>query len=331
MGLATLALLRLNTPEFAYLFLRPIHVLVVATAVVLAVFVTRFLGSRWLAMAFLALVAIYLQILVFRVPHVPSMRDADAALADRVAGLDGALVLVENTPHRDMDADPSRTTEPPPFAAHLEQGLAAATGRRLYTGLWDGWQWSPYRTQLLAGGAFRGRALSTVSVDELRRELRKWGVRHLVVWSAAAQSYLRSHPEFFAERWTSGAWRHFEYLVADAREVAVATGHGSLEAFDPLGAVLRLEQVRSGDLVVVRTNYHPSWHASVAGAPGHIDLINEDGQLAFRSPRDGSYEVRLSYPRRLWALVIAIAAVVLGSVSLTRLGRPGPSVSNRPY
>ena len=75
-------------------------------------------------------------------------------LADRVSAVDGALVLVENTPHRDMDIDPESITEPAPLGAHVEQVLGAATGRRLYAGFWDGWQWTPFRDQVLQAGRF---------------------------------------------------------------------------------------------------------------------------------------------------------------------------------
>jgi len=260
----------------------------------------------------------YLQLFIFRVPHIPSLRDADPALVERVTKLDGALILVENTPHRDMDADPSRTTEPPPFAAHIEQVLAAATGRRLYAGLWDGWQWSPYRSQVLAGGAFKGRAISTVPVEELSAELRKWGVRHMIVWSHASLEYLRAAPTRFAERWMSGPWHHFEFLGADSRDVVTSAGTGRLVGFDPLGGRMQLDDVLAGGVVILRTNYHPSWTASVAGTGAGITLFEENGQLAFLAPQDGSYRVDLEYPRRQWLGLVALVAAVLAAGLLSR-------------
>ncbi len=320
-ALATMALMRLNTPEFAYLFLRPIHVLAVCLGPILAVFLTRFVGRRALALSVVALCAVYLQILVFQVPHVRTLRDGDPALVDRVAALDGALVLVENTPHRDMDADPATTTEPTPFAAHVEQVLGTTTGRRLYSGLWDGWQWSPYRDQVLAGGAFRGRAIGTVSVDEVTDELRKWGVRHLIVWSQASLIYLRRHPDMFVERWSAGPWHQFEYLAADTRDVATTAGAGRIVSFDPLGAQIAIDGAQAGAEVVVRTNYHPSWSAHVGGTGLAVPLESVRGQLGFRAPRDGSYIVTLVYPRRPWLTVVALACVLLGALILARRGR----------
>ena len=71
-ALAVMALMRFNTPEFAYLFLRPIHVLAVCLGPILAVFVTRFIGRKTLGLCFVALAAVYLQVLVFHVPPHPN-------------------------------------------------------------------------------------------------------------------------------------------------------------------------------------------------------------------------------------------------------------------
>jgi hypothetical protein len=313
LALTTLAALRFNTPEFAYLFLRPIHVLVLAMGPVLATFIVRYVRSRRLAVSFIALVTVYLQILVFQVPHIRTPRDADPALMAHIASLEGALVLLENTPHRDMDADPAGSTQPPPFQAHIEQAVARATGRRLYAGLWDGWQWSPYRDQLLAGGAFKGRALSRVPLDDVTTEMRRWGIRHLVVWSEAAKAYFRRAPAVFVERWASGEWTHFEYLAADTRDVATSVGSGTLESFDPLGARVRLMSVQSGAQVVVRTNYHPSWSAAIAEDAVAVPLFSQEGQMAFIAPKDGSYDVEFTYPRRPWTWLVALLAVLGGS------------------
>ena len=320
-ALATMALMRFNTPEFAYLFLRPIHVLAVCMGPILAVFVTRYVGRRALALSVMALCAVYLQVLVFTVPHVPTLGAGDPALVGRVHALGndpGALVLIENTPHRDMDASPVSTTEPTPFAAHVEQILGATTGRRFYAGLWDGWQWSPYRDQVLAGGAFRGRALGTVPIGDVTAELRKWGVRHLIVWSKASLDYMRSHPDVFTERWAAGPWYDFEYLAADTRDVVTTSGRGHLLAFDPLGARVALDGVQAGTDIIIRTNYHPSWRAEIEGDDDAVPLVRIDGQLGFRAPRAGSYVVALIYPRRPWLGVTAIVAVLLGGWILSR-------------
>lgn len=321
--LAAMLLLRFNSGEFGYVFERPMYVLALSMGPVLAVFLSRFVTRSALVVAAVALIAAYLQLLLFRVPHVPTLRDAAPALVDRVNAADGALTLVENTPHRDMDLDNAGVTEPAPVDAHVEQVLGTATGRRLYAGFWDGWQWTPVRTQVLAGGAFRGRSIATVPVDDVTMELRKWGVRHLIVWSRASVAYFSARPQLFAERWIAGVWHDFEYLQADTRAVVVGPGEGRLAAFDPLSARIDLSNVRHGSMVVVRTNYHPSWSAVADGTNEPVPLRSHDGQLAFDAPRDGSYAVRLVYARRRWLLLVALAAVVLGAITTSRVRYTG--------
>ena len=109
------------------------------------------------------------------------------------------------------------------------------------------------------------------------------------------------------------------HLAADTRDVVTTSGTGQLVAFDPLGARIALDGVQAGAEVIVRTNYHPSWRAGVEGSGGAaVRLMAVDGQLAFLAPRDGSYVVTLTYPRRPWLVVLALAAVLLGGWTLAR-------------
>ena len=179
----------------------------------------------------------------------------------------------------------------------------------------------PTAIRFLQEGRSGGRAIGAVPVEEVTAELRKWGVRHLIVWSQASLAYLRRHSDVFAERWGSGPWHEFEYLAADTRDVATTAGSGRIVAFDPLGAQIALDGVQAAAEVVVRTNYHPSWSAHVQGTGLAVPLEPVGGQLGFRAPRDGSYVVTLVYPRRPWLTVLALACVLLGALILARRGR----------
>lgn len=326
-ALTVVAMMRFNTPEFAYALLRPVHLLAILPPVALAGFLVRQLHDRRAAALTSVLVVVFLQYLWMPLPHVRTAQDLDPVLVNELQSLDGALVLFENAPHRDMDVDPSRTTVPTPFAAHLEGYLAPATGKRFYAGLWDGWQWSRYRTQVLAGGAFRGRLLDEVPIAEFRAELSRWGIRHLLVWSPAARDYLASH-QAFAPRWSHGQWIRFEFLDADPRSVTTSSGRGVLASYDSLGAEVQLSDVRAGAMVVVRTNYYPAWTAAVGDEP--VALMDHDGQLAFRAPIDGSYVVQLSYPRRPGLVVLAFAVLAVALVIAVRTTRTEGPVT-RPW
>jgi hypothetical protein len=317
--LTTLALTCFRYESFGYVFARPIHMLPIFAGPSIAWFILSSARTRRLALAVLGVVAIYiLPGWLVSVPHVRSLRDFDAALVDRVSGLDGHLVLLENNFHRDVDVEPHRSSEPSRFGTHFEALMPEATGKFFYAGYWDGWQWSPYRHQVMANGTFHGRRIDLVPVSELVAELNKWGVRHLVVWSAPAVSYLSRASGTFELRWQQGPWSHFELRDADVRGVRTTHGTATLERVDPLVGKVQLVNVRAGDLAVVRTNYHPSWVMS--GGDGAVELVPVEGQLGFRLPRSGTYSVDLVYPRRPLVTLAALLALAIGCAGTTAVG-----------
>lgn len=314
--LALMALVRLHDPQFGYGFMRPIHLYPVSTAVVCAGFVARWLPTRIGVLALALFVGLYVQMAWFRVPHIDRLDDFDAALVERLRTLDGSLVALENSFHVDVDLSPQRQSERTPFGAHFEALLPEATGRYFYAGLWDGWQWSPYRHQVFANGTFQGRLISTVPTGELVAELRRWGIRHVLVWTDTARASLTARPNF-VERWRPGRWTQIEMLEADTRAVVLADGSGTLERVDPLRGRVVLSDVLAGQPVTVRMNYHPSWMAFDAGR--EVPLVEAAGQVAFTAPRAGDYTVELVYPRRPWLLMVMGLALVLGSWLASRV------------
>jgi len=311
-AIVVVLLMRLNTPEFAYVFLRPIHLLSVFTPVAIAGFLTQVIGSTWRRVAVAAMVAIYLQIWWHTVPHIPGVDAVEPALVARIGQSSGALVLIENTSHRDMDADPAVQTEKPPMPVHFESLLPRLTGKRFYGGMWDGWQWTPERDRVLAAGAFRGRALSVTPSPALQAELSAWGVRSLFVWSQASRAYFAADPAF-VEVWRGGDWVEFSYPASDSRPVVVPYGRAQIIERSPLGARLLIQAQRKYVRVVLRTNYFPAWTASIGGTP--VALVDEAGQLAFDAPVEGEFVVDLQYPRRTWLLIVSMFVVVAGAIA----------------
>jgi hypothetical protein len=300
----------LNVPEVGYLFARPSHLLAVFTPVVLAGFGATRSSSPWQAASVILIAMFVAPVAEERVPHQPSVAAFVPSLVDRLRTLDGHLVVVENNPHRDVDASPTQTSERSLYGTHYEALLPAATGKRLYAGYWDGWQWTPYRGDMLAAGAWRGHTLTDADRLAFVAELRRWGIRHLLVWSHISIAALGRWPEF-TPRWEDGRWREFELTSPpiDTRAVVTDHGRGELVRTDPLGGLVRLVDVREGDRVVVRTHYHPAW-AAFAGVPLATGAV--DGQLAFAAPSNGSYDVTLVYPARRGLLVVS--ALVMGAV-----------------
>jgi hypothetical protein len=306
--LATLALMRLSNVYAGYVFLRPIHMLAVFAAPVLAALLVRHAASGWLRWSLVAVLALYVQIWFRTVPTVRDVRDFNAALVDRITQAPGALVLLENNPHRNMNAEPGGTTEPSRFGTHYEPLVAETTRRRLYAaGYADGWSWSPWRGQVVGGGTFMGRSLANTPHDAFVSEMRRWGVVDLFVWSRAAAAYLREDARF-REAWSDADWTQFRLQTPDPREVVTATGAGTLANAGSHHADVALTGVRAGDPVIVRTNFHPAWSAAIDGRALQLDA--RDGQLSFVAPCTGDCTVALAYPAHRAFIPLAIVVLL---------------------
>ena len=311
-AVVTQLLLRFNTPEAGAGFDRIQHMFPMLTAPAFAGFVLRFAGTRALAWSILAALALFVQTSFAPIRHVETLRDWDPPLIDRIAASEG-MVLVEISPHRDMDRHPTIRSQTTPFDVHFEGLLPFVAGQRFYSQSIDGWVWSIWRGQVVGAATFRGRPIGETAPEEFVGEMEKWGVRHLFVWTEQTRQYLRSDARF-SERWRGGRWSHFERLNADIRSAATAIGEARLTNLDTLGADVELAGVKAGEEVVVRANYYPAWRATAGGRP--VDLFERGGQLAFRAPADGSYVVRLDYPRYRALNVTAVVVLIAGLVVL---------------
>ena len=305
----TQALLRFNTSEVGAVLDRIQHMLPMLTAPALASFLLRFAGTRRLAIALIAVLALYVQTALVPVRHVPELRAFYPEVMDRIASSDGNMVLVEISPHRDMDSHPTRRSPTTPFDVHFEALLPNLAGQRFYSQMIDGWVWNVFRGQVVGAGTYAGRPIADTPPDEFVAEMRRWGVRHLFVWTNASREYLRQDGHF-NERLRDGPWSHFELVDADSRSVVSASGTARLRNLDFLSGEVQLTDARAGDPVIVRMNYYPAWRAYVRD--GRIDVYESGGQLAFRAPENGSYVVRLEYPRYRGLSLMAVCSLILG-------------------
>lgn len=318
-AVVTQLLLRFNSPSLGgAMFDRIQHMFPLLLAPALAGFVLRAAGTPRLALALTAAISLYVATSFAPVRHVPDLRAFDPPLIDRIAQSDGNMVLVEISPHRDMDSHPTRRTPTTPFDVHFEGLLPRLAGQRFYSQMIDGWVWSVWRGQVVGAGTFAGRPIAETAHDAFAEEMRRWGVRHLFVWTDATRQYLAADARY-VERWRGGRWSHFERRDADTRSVVTPNGRGLLRNLDFLGAEVALTGVQAGDLVTIRTNYYPAWRASAEGRP--VALQNSGGQLAFVAPTSGDSVVRLEYPRYRWLTLPALALLLGGLAAVWRWPR----------
>jgi hypothetical protein len=308
----TQALLRVNTPSVGAGFDRIQHMFPLLVAPALAWAVLRLSGRRSVAVALVAVIGLYVQTVWTPIRHVDTLRDFDPPLVDRVTAPTEGLTLVEISPHRDMDSSRTRRSPTTPFDVHWEGLLQNPRDQRFYTQMIDGWVFNRWRGQVVGAGTFAGRQIGLTPPEVFEAEMRKWGVGRLFVWTDETRHYLAQSGRF-VERWRGGRWSQFDLQEADLRSVVPATGSGALRALDALGADVVLTGVAAGDTVIVRANYYPAWRAHVEGTPLTLQAV--DGQLSFRAPREGSYVVRLEYPRYR-GLTLSALAVFLGGAAL---------------
>jgi hypothetical protein len=158
-------LLRFNIVEASVIFDRIQHLFPILVAPALAGAVRHFAATRTVAAAWLAVLGLYVATSLAPIRHVPDLRSWNPPLVDRIAAADG-MVLVEHSPHRDVDAHPDRRSPTTPFDIHFEPLLAGLRGQRFYAQMADGWVWNRWRGQVVSAGTWRARPLAETPPDE---------------------------------------------------------------------------------------------------------------------------------------------------------------------
>lgn len=316
--LATVVLLRFNTPQLGIVLAREMYLYPLLLGPVLAAMVLALPTRPPLAQAVLAVLFLFVAVPFQPVWHEPDVAAFMGPVIGRIGAAPGGIVLMENNPHWNMVATPGQRSERSRFKSHYESLLPAATGKRVFGQAQDGYHRSTFRGWALAGGAYKGRLVTDTPSAQFAADMRAWGVARLFVWSDTARDYFDSSRQFTLQ-WQSDPWREYAVVDEDAREVVTKQGSGRIARRDGLGATIALSGVVAGDSVVVRTNYFPAWTATSDGRA--VDLFATDGQLSFRAPCDGDCEVALAYPRRTWLLIGAWFGVAMGAAWLTMTGR----------
>jgi len=238
------------------------------------------------------------------IKHLRDIRDYHTVLVDKIQGLDGHLILFENTAKNNPKKDRSEDlqTIPGPHV-HITNYLQQRTGKRFFSH--PGFDPHPYhiiRDTYIVNGTYKGEDLQKMSIEEMNEILRKWGVKFLVVWSEGAKSYFGKYPPYYQFIYADPQYAIFEFLKAEPGSVATESGQGEIISETHFEIALGLKSVKAGERVILRYNYFPLWRAfwQNGGKRREIRLENYDGQISFISPAAGDYTVRLVFPKEWW-------------------------------
>ena len=190
----------------------------------------------------------------------------------------------------------------------------------------DGWVWNVFRGQVVGAGTFAGQPIDLTPPDAFVARDATLGrpapVRldryaRATTWRAAGAS-----PSAGA----AGAGRTSSSPIPNSLGRDVDAAAARCEHLDFLGAEVALVDAR-GRRPGRRARELLPRVARVRRTTAEVPLSSAEGQLAFRAPRDGSYVVRLEYPRYAWLSAMALTALLTGAIVLRRLAR----LRSRPF
>jgi hypothetical protein len=103
--------------------------------------------------------------------------------------------------------------------------------------------------------------------------------------------------------WHDANWTVYRADNNDIRSVVAPHGSGIMVNQDPFGKTVKLSNVRKGDEIVLRSDFMRQWKGYYNGRP--VPLYEKDGQIAFKAPREGAYDLTLKFPK--YGLLTAIS------------------------
>ena len=247
------------------------------------------------------------------ITHVRSLSDYNAPLMAQIESLDSDLLILESMGGYNLATEGEGITEYLQNPTHMESYFPFETTKSYLSNNQEGYHHSIYRRNFITSGAFRGKLLDDWPMGEIKAFLNKWGVRHLVLWSQISQDYLGSDADF-RQLWSDGEWAIYEYAKAAPGQVVMSSGAGRIHVVGYFEQQVQLGGARAGDLVKLRMNYFPAWRAYDEQGQ-EVALQEDDEQMAFFAPRDGSYTVTLRYPRYIELTILALATLLVAGVA----------------
>jgi len=240
-----------------------------------------------------------------QVPHVTSLASHFPKLHDTLKRHPDEWVLLETQAVWIRTEKGERPTESLSWHAHPEILLALETGGYLLSNPKDGYHFSIFRGNALMSGVFRGKPIAEIPAGEMESFLKQWGVRSIAVWSRPSKRYFERLPGV-RRLWEEDPWAFFEYGKGGGGRVVVRKGEAEIIEERYTRKRIRFKGVPETEAVIVRMNFFPGWKGFFNGK--EIPLLNERGQIAFKSPTEGEGEVVLLFEtyRSLYAFSLAL-------------------------
>ena len=248
---------------------------------------------------------------------ISDLNEWNRPLCEKIKGLEGNMVLFENVKGLNILNYKNEKTWKMVKHTHIAQALAIKTNKRLFSGTHDGWHESCFRGSAIMGGIYKGEYLFKTGIEEIEKELNKWGIKYLVLHTRLSKIYFSRHSDIFKKIWGEGDFVILEYLKADPGEIVMPSGYGRITHEDYFDRKVMLYGAKTGEEIIIRANYFPLWK----GYSGNMEvgLYDKAGQVAFKAPADGDYLVTLKFSKlSSLALLIPVSFFIAFLIALFR-------------
>ena len=227
------------------------------------------------------------------------------------------MIVVEISPHRDMDSDPVGRTPKTPFDVHFEGLLPGVAGQRFYSQMIDGWVWNIWRGQVVARRDVRRAGDRRNARRRIRRGDAPLGREAPVRLDRRIARLPR--PERLLRRAVAGRlWSHFELRTPTSEQWSRRAARRPRRSIPRRGVELSMSRPvppSSCGTTTIRPGEHQLELGRFRCSRGMGDCL----------PRacGGTYIVRLEYPRYRWLSLTAITAFFFGfHAAINRVAQP---------
>jgi len=255
-----------------------------------------------------------------KIGTISGVEEYNSALVSEIKALEGNLVLFEQGGNWNyiQASRKNEASERPVLDIHFEPLMARETSKRFFSGIAEGYHIHMDRYNTLISGTYKGKKVSDRDISVFNDLFQKWGIEYLALWTNESKRYFSKHKDLYEEIWSDKEWVIYRYKYARPEPVSVKRGYGSVEHQDFYRKTLRLSDMLEGEEVLLKSNYFPAWKAYFNGK--RVDLREKDRQVLFNAPANGSYSIKMVFPKYAPLSIVSIASLFLAlALSLKKL------------